>query len=116
MGADQLGVALALPGRGDESYARARQLMGYFSEGIVRGLAGIGIYAGFRRENDIEVNGKKLVGLGLYRAPYGGLLFHASLLVDLDVALMLQILKTPFEKIFGQGNRNRSREDHYRAT
>ncbi len=99
MGADQLGVALTLPGRGDESYARARQLMSDFSEGIVRGLAYLGVHAGFRRKNDIEVNGKKLVGLGLYRAPYGGLLFHASLLVDLDVALMLQILKTPFEKI-----------------
>ncbi len=45
------------------------------------------------------MDGRKIVGLGIYRAPSGGLLFHASLLVDLDVPLMLQILNTPFEKI-----------------
>ena len=62
-------------------------------------MIGGGVEARFRRKNDIEVNGKKLVGLGIYRAPSGGLLFHASLLVDLDIALMLNVLKTPFEKI-----------------
>lgn len=99
MGNDQLGVALTIPGRGDDSYSHARELMGNFSEGIVRGLNRLGVEARFRRKNDIEVNGKKLVGLGIYRAPSGGLLFHASLLVDLDITLMLQVLNTPFEKI-----------------
>jgi lipoate-protein ligase A len=99
MGADQLGVALTVQGRGDDSYSHARELMGHFSEGLVRGLNQLGVQASFRRKNDIEVNSKKLVGLGIYRAPSGGLLFHASLLVDLDIALMLQVLNTPFEKI-----------------
>lgn len=99
MGADQLGVALTIPGRGDDNYAQAREMMSHFSEGLVRGLNQLGVEAKFRRKNDIEVNGKKLVGLGVYRAPSGGLLFHASLLVDLDIALMLQVLNTPFEKI-----------------
>lgn len=99
MGADQLGVALTLPGRDDDSYSHARQMMADFSEGLVRGLNQLGVQARFRRKNDIEVNGRKLVGLGIYRAPSGGLLFHASLLVDLDIALMLNVLKTPFEKI-----------------
>ncbi|MBM4426583.1 MAG: lipoate--protein ligase family protein, partial [Chloroflexi bacterium] len=82
MGADQLGVALAIPGRGEDNYAQAREMMSHFSEGLVRGLNQLGVEAKFRRKNDIEVNGKKLVGLGVYRAPSGGLLFHASLLVD----------------------------------
>lgn len=99
MGADQLGVALTIPGRGDDSYSHARELMGNFSEGLVRGLNQLGVEAKFRRKNDIEVNSKKLVGLGIYRAPSGGLLFHASMLVDLDIALMLAVLNTPFEKI-----------------
>ena len=99
MGADQLGVALTIQGRGDDSYSRARELMGDFSQGIVQGLNRLGVEAKFRRKNDIEVNGKKLVGLGVYRAPSGGLLFHASLLVDLDIALMLRVLNTPFEKL-----------------
>jgi lipoate-protein ligase A len=108
MGADQLGVALTIPGHGKDSlglttpgdaYGHARELMSIFSEGLVRGLNELGVRASFRRKNDIEVNGKKLVGLGIYRAPSGGLLFHASLLVDLDIALMLRVLNTPFEKI-----------------
>jgi lipoate-protein ligase A len=99
MGADQLGVALTIPGRGDSSYSHARELMSTFSEGLVSGLNRLGVQARFRRKNDIEVNGKKLVGLGIYRAPTGGLLFHASLLVDLDIALMLRVLNTPFEKL-----------------
>ena len=108
MGADQLGVALTIPGHGEDSlgltapgeaYGHARELMSRFSEGLVRGLNELSVRASFRRKNDIEVNGKKLVGLGIYRAPSGGLLFHASLLVDLDTALMLRVLNTPFEKI-----------------
>jgi len=99
MGADQLGVALTLEGRGDDSYSRAREWMTQFSSGVVHALQSLGVAASFRRKNDIEVNGRKIVGLGIYRAPSGGLLFHASLLVDLDLPLMLHALKTPFEKI-----------------
>lgn len=99
MGADQLGVALTSPGRGDDSYSRARELMAQFSAGVVNGLRTLGVAASFRRKNDIEVNGRKIVGLGIYRAPTGGLLFHASTLVGLDISLMLRALKTPFEKI-----------------
>ena len=99
MGADQLGVALTIPGREQDDYSHARELMAKFSAGLVCGLKQLGVEASFRRKNDIEVNSKKLVGLGIYRAPSGGLLFHASLLVDLDIALMLRVLNTPFEKI-----------------
>lgn len=99
MGADQLGVALTIPGQGGETYSQARALMARFSQGIVEGLKRLGVQAEFRGKNDIEVAGRKIVGLGIFRAPSGGLLFHASLLVDLDVPLMLQVLNTPFEKI-----------------
>lgn len=99
MGRDQLGVALAIPGRGDHAYGRARELMADFSAGILHGLNELGVAAEFRRKNDIEVDGRKIVGLGIYRSPSGGLLFHASLLVDLDVPFMLRVLNTPFEKI-----------------
>lgn len=99
MGAGQLGVALTIPGQADDTYSRAREMMAQFSEGLVRGLNSLGIAAEFRRKNDIEVDGRKIIGLGIYRAPSNGLLFHASLLVDLDVPLMLHVLNTPFEKI-----------------
>jgi lipoate-protein ligase A len=99
MGADQLGVAIAVPRRGHGGYERTRELLARFSSGIVRALAGLGVEAGFRRKNDLEVGGRKIAGLGVHFHPSGGLLFHASLLVDLDVPLMLRVLRTPFEKI-----------------
>ena len=99
MGENQLGVALAIPGKSDETYASVRERMAQFSQGIISGLATLGINVEFRRKNDLEVNGKKIAGLGLHKTATGGLLFHASLLVDLDVAYMLNVLQTPFEKI-----------------
>ena len=99
MGQDQLGMALAIPGESDETYARVRERMARFSQGIITGLASLGIPMEFRRKNDLEVNGKKIAGLGLHKTSSGGLLFHASLLVGLDVPFMLNVLKTPFEKI-----------------
>jgi lipoate-protein ligase A len=100
MGADQLGVALMIPERASaRSYARTRELFQRFSGGIVEALAALGVDAEYRRKNDIEVRGRKVAGLGIYVDPAGGLLFHASLLVDLDLPLMLRTLRTPFEKI-----------------
>lgn len=100
MGADQLGVAIAVPDqRTDGGYEQARTLFTRFSSGILRALSGLGIDAAFRRKNDLEVRGKKIAGLGVYFHPGAGLLFHSSLLVDLDIPLMLRVLKTPLEKI-----------------
>ena len=99
MGQDQLGVALALPGKTEYSYARVREQMSWFSQGIITGLASLGISIEFHRKNDLEVNGRKIAGLGLHKTTTGGLLFHGSLLVGLDVPFMLNVLKTPFEKI-----------------
>ena len=99
MGKDQLGVALTIPGKTSDTYNRARELMAKFSNGLVLGLNKLGVEAEFRRKNDIEVDGRKLIGLGIYKAPSGGLLFHASVLVVLDVEFMLYVLNTPFEKI-----------------
>ena len=99
MGEEQLGIALTLPGRSGEGYSRARELMELFSAGLVNALGTMGVQASFRRKNDLEVSGRKIAGLGMYRDISGGLLFHASLLLDMDIRLMLSVLNTPFEKI-----------------
>lgn len=99
MGAGPLGVALMLPGGGEQAYRRARDQMAQVSAGILAGLRALGVEAEFRRKNDIEVNGRKIAGVGIYRAPGDGVLFHASVLVDLDIPLMLQTLNIPVEKI-----------------
>lgn len=100
MGADQLGVAIMTPTDGlSRSYDRIRDLFQRFGAGIIEALRTLGIDAEYRRKNDIEVGGRKIAGLGIYFDRQGGLLFHASLLVDLDIPLMLSVLRTPFEKI-----------------
>lgn len=100
MGADQLGMAIMLPERADaRSYDQTRELFRHFSRAIIEALAELGVPAEYRRKNDVEVLGRKVAGLGIYFDPAGGLLFHASLLVDLDIPLMLRVLRTPFEKI-----------------
>ncbi len=100
MGADQLGIALIM--RSETIHAahhRLRELFGSFSRGIVVGLENLGIHAMFGGKNDVEVQGKKIAGLGVYHNKAGGLLCHASVLLDLDVELMMRALRTPFEKI-----------------
>ncbi|MEE2888036.1 MAG: lipoate protein ligase C-terminal domain-containing protein [Planctomycetota bacterium] len=102
MGRDQLGITVALNGRGPAMHGRARDLMEQFSGGLLHGLQQLGVAAKFRGKNDLEVGGRKIAGLGIYRDSNGGLLFHGSLLVDLDVPLMARVLRTPFTTI---GNR-----------
>ncbi len=99
MGPDQLGVAWIVQGAAEDSYVKAREMMAHFAGGLLRGLEGMGVRAAFRGKNDLEVDGRKIAGLGIFRHSGGGVLYHASLLVDLDVEFMLEILNTPFEKI-----------------
>ncbi len=99
MGADQLGVALACAAADGDRPVHARDAMRRFSTGVVAGLAALGVDASFRGKNDVAVGGRKVAGLGLCRPARGGLLFHASILVDLDVPLMLDVLRTPFAAI-----------------
>lgn len=92
MGAGQLGVAFVTAAPAAE---RPRQLLERCSAGIIAGLGKIGLTATFRGKNDLQVDGRKVAGLGLYLDGRGGLLFHASVLADLDVPRMLDVLKIP---------------------
>lgn len=99
MGAGQLGVAVtgsAPAGR------RPREVIEELAGALVAGLAGLGITARFRGKNDLEVDGRKIAGLGLYLDQAGAMLFHASVLADLDVPFMLEVLRIPAAKLGGQ--------------
>jgi lipoate-protein ligase A len=96
MGAGQLGVAVC-------THAPAgiapKDLLRRYADGVVAGLGRLGIDAEFRSKNDLEVGGRKIAGLGLYIDDRGALLFHTSLLADLDIPLMLEVLKIPGAKL-----------------
>lgn len=99
MGEDQLGVALAVPA---SSIPSGRDLTGrfeWFSRGLVNGLRDLGVPAEFHPRNDVMVGGRKVAGTGLCEDENGGVLFHASLLCDLDIPLMLRALRIPVQKI-----------------
>lgn len=96
MGSGQLGIALATRAPVRE---RPRELLARFAEGVCAGLRELGVETAFRGTNDLEVAGRKVAGLGLYVDDDGGLLFHASVLADLDVPLMLSLLRVPAAKL-----------------
>lgn len=96
MGPGQLGVAAALPAPVD---SHPRDLLARFAEGILAGLARLGVDAHLTGKNDLSVGRRKIAGLGLCLDPGGGLLLHASVLADLDVEFMLSVLRIPAAKL-----------------
>jgi lipoate-protein ligase A len=99
MGPDQLGVALVRP----TPPRTPRQLIRDWAGGVVAGLARLGIDATFGGKNDLLVNDRKIAGLGVYTDGTGAALFHASVLADLDVDFMLQVLRIPAAKLARNG-------------
>lgn len=96
MGPGQLGVAVVTQAPAAE---HPRELLARYAQGILAGLAELGIAASFRGKNDLEADGRKIAGLGLYLDGRGALLFHASVLADLDVEAMLAVLRVPAAKL-----------------
>lgn len=101
MGAQQLGVALVTSLRDPATPAHARAIIDTFGRGVVAGLKRLGINGEIRGKNDIAVAGRKIAGLGIYVNANDAVLFHASVLADLDVDLMLRILNIPAAKLGG---------------
>ncbi len=69
---------------------------------VASGLKRLGINAGFRPRNDIEVNGKKISGTG---GVFDGdaFLYQGTILVDFDAEAMLKALRIPAEKLTAKG-------------
>ncbi len=97
MGKDQLGICFTTSQR-EFPWEHISELYTKLSEPIISALNVLGIEASFRSKNDLEVGGKKIAGLGVYISPKGGIQFHASLLLDLDINIMLKALKIPIQK------------------
>ena len=98
MGSGQLGVALVLPAPA----TAPRLVLPELAAGIIDGLGYLGVQAEFGGKNDLLVAGRKVAGLGVYLDSRGALLFHASILLDLDVDFMLQVLRIPAAKLAGK--------------
>ncbi len=99
MGEDQLGVALTLPAHVDDTYSRAREIMTQFSTALVQGLKPWASTPTSTARTTLWSTARRSSGWVSIAPRSDGLLFHASVLVDLDVPYMLRVLNTPFEKI-----------------
>ncbi|MCF6360157.1 MAG: lipoate--protein ligase [Cyclobacteriaceae bacterium] len=97
MGSGQLGICFATSSKSFE-WENIRELYTKFSDPVIKALGLLGIEAKFRSKNDLEVEGKKIAGLGVHVDAAGAIQFHTSLLVDLDIAQMLKVLKIPIQK------------------
>lgn len=97
MGENQLGICLTSHSKVFE-WTHIRDLYHLFAEPLIQALQTFNIQASFRSKNDIEVNGKKIAGLGIHVSPDGSIQFHCSLLLDLDIPQMLKVLKIPAQK------------------
>jgi lipoate-protein ligase A len=73
------------------------------SAALIQALQDLGVEAGFRPKNDIEIDGKKLAGLSASLETEKAILFHASLLVDFDIPLMMDIMNQPPLKLYDKG-------------
>ena len=70
---------------------------------LLSALRDLGVQAGFRPKNDLEVDGKKIAGLSASLETDKAILFHASLLVDFDIPLMMEIMNQPPLKLYDKG-------------
>jgi len=70
-------------------------------EGVVTGLAKLGVEARFRPKNEIEVEGRKISGSGGTEMG-NAFLYHGTLLTDFDVDTMIKCLKLPINKFDDQ--------------
>lgn len=97
MGSGQLGICLATSAK-TYPWEHVSELYRLFAQPVIDALLKLGINASFRGKNDLEVNGKKIAGLGVYVDASGAIQFHTSLLVELDTSQMLEVLKIPIQK------------------
>lgn len=103
MGEQQLGVALVTSLKDPRTPEHARAIIDTFGGAIARALGSLGIDCEVRGKNDIAVEGRKIAGLGIYTDTNDAVLFHASVLVGLDVDFMLRVLNIPAAKLADKG-------------
>jgi lipoate-protein ligase A len=78
-------------------------IFGTLSTVLIRALDDCGIKAAFAPKNDLVVAGKKIAGLSAALEADKAILFHASLLVDFNIPLMLDIMNQPPLKMSDKG-------------
>jgi lipoate-protein ligase A len=95
MGPDQLAVALVLPDTRGRFPGSIRRHFEFFAGVLGDALRSFGIQAELQGKNDLQVDGRKIAGLAISQDVDDVVFFHASLLLDFDIPLMVNALCLP---------------------
>jgi lipoate-protein ligase A len=99
----QLAIAFGIPNRQANLPTSIRGLFHLFAKILADALRPCGLNAEFVGKNDLQINGKKIAGLAISQDEDQTVFFHASLLVDFDLPLMLEILNLPTQNLPDKG-------------
>ncbi len=97
----QLAWSLVLPNPGREAPGLGA-ILGKACQGIVAGLARLGIEARFSAPNEIQVAQRRIASC-YARATEGAVLVQGTVLLAIDIDRMLHALRVPTEKLSPQG-------------
>jgi lipoate-protein ligase A len=99
----QLAIAFAIGDRHVKLPTTIRSLFHLFAKILSDALRRFGLTADFVGKNDLQIKGKKVAGLAISQDQDKATFFHASLLLDFDVALMLELLNLPTQRLPDKG-------------
>ena len=94
----ELTYSIILPAAHPLAGKSVQDSYGILCAGITRGLGLLGVDAVFAPINDILVGGRKVSGNAQTRR-MGGVLQHGTVLLDIDLDLMFELLKVPLIKV-----------------
>jgi lipoate-protein ligase A len=100
---DQVAFGLFLPNDFPGLPRSIRGCFEFLAKAFALALREFGLEAEFEGRNDLAVDGKKIAGLAISQDLDGVTYFHTSLLLDFDLALMLDILNLPTRKMLDKG-------------
>ena len=103
MGPDQVAAALVLPDKKGKFIGSIREHFHFFAGIFSEALNKFGIQSEFMGKNDLCVDGKKIAGLAISQDLDGVIFFHASLLLDFDIELMVKVLNLPTDILNDRG-------------
>lgn len=98
----QLAWSLVLPVPGSWRRRGLAGMLEGLCGGVAEGLRRLGLDPRFKAPNDLEIGGRKIASCYLARAG-DGLLFHGSVLEEVDIARTLKALRVPTEKLSPNG-------------
>lgn len=99
----QLAIAFAIRNRHGKLPTTIRGLFHLFAKVLADALGQAGLIAEFVGKNDLQINGKKIAGLAISQDQDHATFFHASLLLDFDLPLMLDVLNLPTQNLPDKG-------------